>query len=306
MFNFTTACNYAKINHDDHLTSKWTLIPYAITFLLGVPGNSAVIWVTGFKMERNVHTMSFLYLAVADLTYCLSLPFWMVNVALRGSWLRYDILYMLPLVSIVFNGSVSILMLTLISIFRCLAVTRPIWFHQHKTPRWVLAAFFGICGFCILICVIFLLYRKIEPYYGDMTWEMMRVTWSIFIFFVPVVIMTACCAFIGWRLHRNEFTKYRKPFRITMTVVAAFIASWLPLHSCSFAMFFFNYWVMDWNDIAMAMASLNSALNPFLYFFSGRDFRRVFSRSVVSSLRLAFQEENPEMQNDTPNQTTAL
>ncbi|XP_059805488.1 C3a anaphylatoxin chemotactic receptor-like [Hypanus sabinus] len=245
------AWNYARISHDDQLTSKWTLIPYAITFLLGVPGNSAVIWVTGFKMERDVHTMCFLYLAVADLTYCLTLPFWMVNVALRGTWLRIDIPYILLLCSIVFNG-------------------------------------------------------KIEPYYGPMTWEMMRVSWSIFIFVDPVEIMTACCASIGWRLHRDKFNKSRKPFCIIMTVVAAFIASWLPLHSCSFAMLFFSYWVMDWNDIAVALACFNSALNPFLYAFCGRDFRRVFRRSLITSLRLAFHEEDPEMQNDTPNQTTSL
>ncbi|XP_059805662.1 C3a anaphylatoxin chemotactic receptor-like [Hypanus sabinus] len=282
------------------------MIPYAITFLLGVPGNSAVIWVTGFKMERNIHIMSFLYLAVADLTYCLTLPFWMANVAQRGTWLRNDILYMLPLGSIIFSGSVSVFMLTLISIFRCLAVTRPLWFHQHNSLRWAHVTFLGVCGFSILLCMTALLYIKLEPDFDQKTWEMMRVIWAVFIFVFPVLIMTACCAFIGWRLHRDKFVKSKKPVRLMMTVVAAFIASWLPLHSCSFAMLFFNYSFLIWNDVATAVACFSSALNPFLYVFTGRDFRQVFRRSLASSLRLAFSEEEPEMRNDPPSRTNSL
>ncbi|XP_072884224.1 fMet-Leu-Phe receptor-like [Hemitrygon akajei] len=304
LFNHTTAWNYTSKLPDFPSVSKLTMIPYAITFLLGVPGNSAVIWVTGFMMERRIYTTCFLYLAVADLICCLTLPFWMVEIALRGKWILDYVQITLLLSAIVFNGSVSVFMLTLISILRCIAITQPIWFYQYMRLRWVHAAFFGSCVLSILVSMVVLLYGKIAPYLGHKAWDIMRVTWAILIFVIPVVIMTICCALISLKLHREMFTKSRKPVRLIMIVVAAFIASWLPLHSCSFASFFFDYYARSWNDVVIALACFNSALNPFLYVFIGRDFRQVFRRSLASSLRLAFLEEEAEFRTDPPNPTS--
>ncbi|XP_072102361.1 fMet-Leu-Phe receptor-like [Mobula birostris] len=304
--NLTAGSNYTSKHPDLPLVSKWTTIPYTITFLLGVPGNSAAIWVTGFKMDRSIYTTCFLYLAVADLICCLIIPFWMVVFALPDMGLsnyRWDI----SLESaIAFNGSVRVFILTLISILRCIAVTRPIWFYQHMRLRWVYAAFFGVSGLSILFCITVLLNGKIALYIGPRTWDMKRVTWAIIIFVLPVVIMTICCALIGLQLHRDKFTQSRNPIRLTMTVVAAFIASWLPFHSSSFASFFFDCDVRSSDAVTIPLAFFNSALNPFLYVFTGSDFRQVFRRSLASSLRLAFSEEAPEFRTDTPNPTIRL
>ncbi|XP_059805485.1 C3a anaphylatoxin chemotactic receptor-like [Hypanus sabinus] len=288
MCNHTTAGNNTS---NDPAVYKLTMISYVIAFLLGVPGNSAVIWVTGFKMERKIHTTCFLNLAVADIICCLTLPFWIVDVARQGT-LNFDDLHLTLLFSaIVYNGSISVFMLTVISIVRCIAVTQPVWYYQHMKLRWVHTAFTVVCGLSILACMITLLYNKIKHYFGQMTGDILKVTWAVLIFVIPVVIMTICCALIGLKLHRDKFNKSRKPIRLILIMFAAFIASWLPYYCTSFASVFFNYCAQSWNYIAIAMASFNSALNPFLYVFTGRDFRQVFRRSLASSLRLAFLEE---------------
>lgn len=50
------------------------LIIYLAVFLVGVPGNALVVWVTAFEARRTVNAVWFLNLAVADLLSCLALP----------------------------------------------------------------------------------------------------------------------------------------------------------------------------------------------------------------------------------------
>ncbi|XP_051864938.1 C3a anaphylatoxin chemotactic receptor-like [Pristis pectinata] len=270
-------------------TVLFTIIT-ALTFLLGVPGNGAVVWVTGFKMKRSVHTVCFLNLAVADLTYCLTLPFQPAAVLVQ-SWRRIHVLWNFLLCAVTLNMSASIFLLTLISISRCLAVTRPIWFRQRLPLAWVRAACFGAWGLAFLTCLPHLLIEQIFQYLGDKTGVTLEVTWAVLIFSLPVVIMAACYLLIARELRGDQFAQSRKPVRLIVTVVAAFIVCWLPNTVCRLLQAFSQPVSWDWTFITFGVASFNSALNPLLYVFVGRDFRQVFRRSLPASLRLTFAEE---------------
>ncbi|XP_051864934.1 C3a anaphylatoxin chemotactic receptor-like [Pristis pectinata] len=267
-----------------------SLIFYTISFLLGVPGNGAVVWVTGFKMKRNVHTVCFLNLAVADLTYCLTLPLQLAGFSVE-SWRRDHLLQMFLLCAVNINMSSSIFLLTLISISRCLAVTRPIWFLQHLRLAWVRAACYGAWGLAFLTCLPYLLSPQIFPYLGIKISAAFLLTRVVFTFCLPVVIMAACYLLICRELRWDRFAQSRKPVRLIVTVVAAFIVCWLPITVCRLFLAFSQPVPLDLIVIAFAIASFNSALNPLLYVFVGRDFRQVFRRSLAASLRLAFTEE---------------
>ncbi|XP_072884211.1 C3a anaphylatoxin chemotactic receptor-like [Hemitrygon akajei] len=264
--------------------STLSIFVYALTFMLGVPGNGAVIWVTGFKMKRSVNTLWFLNLAVADLT------FQMANVALRNSWPTDNVLCKLLPSAIVLNMYAIVFLLTMISIDRCLAVTRPVWSQTHRSLPWVRAACLGAWVFAFLMSLPTLLTRKmyIDPefnltyctlnytrtYFGDQTREVVE------------------------KLQRGKFaksSKTRKPVRLIAVVVAAFFLCWLPYHICGLAQAFSKHpeaWV--WDSFSVGLASFNRALNPILYVFAGHDFRQVFRRSLSTSLRLAFAEERTE------------
>ncbi|XP_051901526.1 formyl peptide receptor-related sequence 3-like [Pristis pectinata] len=119
-------------------------------------------------MKRTVHTVCYLNLAVADLTYCLTLPILVASLIVQGSWRKNQLLRMFVLCAVTLNASASIFLLTLISIFRCLAITRPIWFRQHPGLAWVRAACFGAWGLAFLLCLP-VLSRQTAPYLGDKT-----------------------------------------------------------------------------------------------------------------------------------------
>ncbi|XP_072102539.1 C3a anaphylatoxin chemotactic receptor-like [Mobula birostris] len=287
-------------SHSLQASTILSMITFAITFLLGVPGNSAVIWVTGFKIKSNVHSVCFLNLAVADLTFCLTLPFWMVNVALRGSWVKDDIAFKLLLFCISFNGSASVFLLTVISIFRCLSVTQPVWFRLHLSQCWARVVCSAAWAFAFLICLIALLHKKLKQHFGERTWDMLKVVWAVVIFVIPALIMVVCYFLIVRKLPADNFSKSRKSVRLILTVVVVFIISWFPYHTCSAAIYFFKYFSLLWHDLALSMAFFNSALNPLLYVFVGRKFRHVFKRSLANSLHLAFAELEPELENNLP------
>ncbi|XP_072102771.1 fMet-Leu-Phe receptor-like [Mobula birostris] len=261
-----------------------------LTVLLGVPSNGAVIWVTGFKMKINVCKVCFLNLAVADLIYCLCLPLYIILQLKRS----YFWLLVLPTMFLV--AFASLYLLCLISIYRCLAITRLIWFQQHLSLAWVRVTCFVVWVIAIVIFMLVFLSR----YFFECALH-----WIAFTFAHPhLIIMTICYALVGWRLQGARFAESRKPIRLIMTAIAAFMICWLP--STLYALIS-NYSMLrlsDWYILTEAPASFNTALNPLIYVFASSDFRQVFRRSTFASLQLAFTEHEPKGETETRNSTS--
>ncbi|XP_072884156.1 C3a anaphylatoxin chemotactic receptor-like [Hemitrygon akajei] len=280
-------------------TSVMTMVIFILTFLLGVPGNGAVICVIGFKMKSKVHTVCFLNLALADLIYCLTLPFTMANFVLIYSGYKPYFFWKFIEDVMFLNASASTYMLSMISICRCLAITRPIWYQQHLSPTWIRATRFGVWILAFIMRLPVLLLRDwkkestvLEPF------------WFVFIFGLPFVIMITCYFLAGWRLQGNRFANSKKPVHLIITVVVSFMICWIPNAVCDLVSTFSTPIHQDWSLFTVALASFNSALNPILYVFAGREFHQVFRRSLLASLHLAFAEQRLELVTQT--QTSKL
>ncbi|MEJ1279894.1 C3a anaphylatoxin chemotactic receptor [Cricetulus griseus] len=138
-----------------------SMILLCLTCLLGLPGNGLVLWVAGLKMKRTVNTVWFLHLTLADFLCCLSLPFSLAHLILRGYWPYGLFLCKLIPSIIVLNMFASVFLLTAISLDRCLVVHKPIWCQNHRNVRTALA----ICG-CVwvvafVMCVPVFVYRDL-------------------------------------------------------------------------------------------------------------------------------------------------
>ncbi|XP_072102757.1 N-formyl peptide receptor 3-like [Mobula birostris] len=274
--------------------SVMSMVILILTFLLGVPGNGAVIWVTGFKMKGNAHTVCFLNLAVANLTFCLFLPFLMADT----TQLRVSESLSVFIRSIMFlSVFASIYLLFLISIYRCLAILRPIWFQQHLSFACVRVTCFMVWITAIAMCLPLFFPRYLSE---------RIIIWTIFIFGLPSVIMITCYSLVGWRLHGNRFAKARKPIRLIVTAVSTFVICCLPVTLCTLLRNFSESVSRDWLIFTEALASFNSSLNPFVYVFASSNFRQVIRRSLFASLLLAFTEHElkGETQNRNPTSNT--
>lgn len=139
---------------------------FIIVFIIGIPGNGLVIWVAGLKMKRSVTTVWFLNLAVADIICCLSLPFFIVHLALHEHWpYGWFLCKVIPSV-IIFTMFASVFLLVAISIDRCLLVMKPVWCQNHRTVKFMLLICGGIWILAFIFCCPVFYYRETSTYDG--------------------------------------------------------------------------------------------------------------------------------------------
>ncbi|NWT03314.1 C3AR protein, partial [Mionectes macconnelli] len=139
---------------------------FTIVFIIGIPGNGLVIWVAGLKMKRSVNTVWFLNLAVADIMCCLSLPFFIVHLALHEHWpYGWFLCKVIPSV-IIFTMFASVFLLVAISIDRCLLVMKPVWCQNHRTVKFISLICSGIWILAFIFCCPVFYYRETSTYDG--------------------------------------------------------------------------------------------------------------------------------------------
>ncbi|KAL7879096.1 hypothetical protein AOLI_G00100700 [Acnodon oligacanthus] len=283
---------------------------YIIVFLLGVPGNSLVVWVTAFRMPRSVNALWFLNLAIADLLCCLSLPLIMVPLAQDKHWpfglvackLVHGLLYMLMYC--------SVLLLVLISLDRWLLVSRPTWCQNWRSPRYAIWV-------CLVVWMLALVISI--PQFNEMAekrlgskiicegiYDTLLETWSITVFrflvgfFMPFVVICISHWMVYQRASRGpgkrQNQRSARTLRVILAVVLSFFLCWLPLHIMDFLQVAVQKNIAIQHDLllvrmlALCLAYFNSCLNPLLYVCLGRGFRESLTKSLRSVLHFASEE----------------
>lgn len=290
------------------------LVLYGLVFLLGVPGNAVVVWVTGFCMPHSVTSLWFLNLALADLLCCLSLPLLMVPLAQDDHW-RFGPLACTLVKSLFYLVMYcSVLNLVLISLDRWLMVSRPIWCQNKRRPK--LAAFACIAVWCLaLVGSIpqFVFTREIKA--GEDKRECLTVytllnAWLVtslrFLvgFFLPFLAIVVC----HWVVYRRAEsgisrgrTRSKKTLRVIVAVVVSFFLCWLPLHIADFLLLVTprsspnSPKLYMAHVLALCLAYFNSCLNPLLYVCLGRGFKDSLNRSLRNALNFISEEPTPRV-----------
>ncbi|KAI6061312.1 C5a anaphylatoxin chemotactic receptor 1 [Aix galericulata] len=291
-----------------------SLALYTIIFLLGVLGNAAVIWVSGFELRRTVNGVWFLNLAVADLLCCLALPFLALPLAQDHHWPLGGFACKLVPSLTVLNMFASVLLLTAISADRCALVTRPVWCQNHRTlgvargacaAAWVLAFLLTLPSFIFravrrdaisekTTCV--LEYTTVGRH-QRLTELLVAVSRFIFGFLVPFVVISACYGLLLARVHSKRFARSKKATRLVLVVIVSFFACWLPFHVVGlilastppYTALFKSAVAAD--PVATGVAYINSCINPVIYVVMGQDFKDKCQRSWRAVLRGVMSED---------------
>ncbi|XP_068103972.1 C5a anaphylatoxin chemotactic receptor 1-like [Hyperolius riggenbachi] len=292
--------------------TDWVAIAmYVIVFLLGVPGNGLVLWVTIFGMKRTVHTVWFINLAVADLLCCLSLPVVIMEVIL-GHWpLGLFACKVIPSLLLV-NMYASVLILTVISIDRCIMVLIPVWCHMNRTLKkayvacvviWFLAFLMSSPSFvfrytnqetgenvtCGFNYVLVLKHKqKVEDFIGSYR--------LLLGFVIPFLVITVCYSLLLRRI-MIRFNQCTKSLKVALIVIVGFFICWLPYHVVililatneSMSALFIATNKIYTSFIALAF--VNSCINPVIYGYMGQDYKGKFGRSVNARLKDALEED---------------
>ncbi|XP_044525469.1 P2Y purinoceptor 2-like [Gracilinanus agilis] len=274
-------------------------VTYSVVFVLGLPLNALVLWLSWCRTKR--WTCSTIYLSnlmVADLLYIASLPFLIINYSLADQWPFGELLCRLVRFLFYTNMYGSILLLTCISVHRFLGVCYPIRSLAYRTRRLARigsAASWALVVVQVLPTLIFsetgssdgqtVCYDLSSPEnFGHFFVYGMVLTFSGFA--VPSLVILLCYSLMVKSLARREeagagvgTAARAKSIRTILLVCGLFTLCFGPFHVTRSVYFFIRLQAVQncplLTTVSAAykvwrpLVSLNSCLNPVLFFLSG-------------------------------------
>ncbi|XP_072462485.1 proteinase-activated receptor 3 [Notamacropus eugenii] len=273
-----------------YLTSSLStkLIPaiYIVVFAVGVSANTATLWMLYFQAKSISMNIFYINLSVADLLFCVTLPFKIAYHLHGNNWIFGEV--MCRMTTAVFYGNMycTTLLLACISISRYLAVVHPFTYRGLKKRTYAMLAC-SLVWVALFLCMVPLFITK-QVYYLDQlgistchdvhnTWEMMspfHLYYFIFLAFVgfviPLVVIIFCYTSIIWTLKAYD-QKWFWYIKVSLLILVIFTICFTPsnlllithhvnYHNNNVDDLYFSYL------IALCLGSLNSCLDPFLYF----------------------------------------
>lgn len=284
------------ISSINQVNSIGVVIAYIIVFFLGVMGNSVVMFaVCTMKKHKTSTDMYLMQLAIADLLFSLTLPFW-ANYVNESNWVFGT--FLCKLLSGVQEAAfyTCVFLLACISVDRYMAIVKATQFlsKQHHVVRAVCVLVW--LGATVLSLPIVIQREALQlsgnmHCYENVTAEKMddwrfglRIVRHILGFFFPLTVMLVCYGCTVVTLFRSRNSQKHKAMRVILCVVLAFIICWLPNNLAEFVDTLLRGGLIndtchnrDNVNVAMyvtqALAFMHCAINPILYAFVGKKFR---------------------------------
>ncbi|XP_077789761.1 mas-related G-protein coupled receptor member H-like [Podarcis muralis] len=265
---------------------------------VGFLGNGTVIWLLGFRIRRKPFTTYILNLAVADFAFLLSLQF--------HTFISFpdDVLDSIDECLFSFTYNTGQLLLTAISIDRCVSVLFPIW-HWCVRPThlsttvcaliWVLSCLLSIVLY-ILKLTSFLIsddifHRIITAYFqflltGLLCLPLMTIS--------TVILFSKVC-------FKSHPRKRGRLLTVILLTLLFFLMLAFPLNAIHLSELIVGLNIPIPSHYAYLCASLNSCVNPLLYFLVGRKKGGQSRESLLVILqRVLNEEENDRQEMDPP------
>uniref|UniRef100_A0A8C5MFV0 P2Y purinoceptor 4 n=1 Tax=Leptobrachium leishanense TaxID=445787 RepID=A0A8C5MFV0_9ANUR len=292
--------NNLKFRCDLNEDVKYILLPvfYGIVFCIGFTLNVLTVYIYIFKIRpwKTINVFMF-NLAVSDLIYVLSLPLLIYYYSQESVWPFTNVIC--KLVRFLFYTSLycSILFLLSISIYRFVAICHPIQYLRWSHPRYA-----RIASLVIWIIVVGMQspiwYFVSTSQSGnntvcpDTTSEDLFGQFVIFsavnlslLFCVPFVVILICYSNIVYVLFKPNTNISRtgrskvKSVKMVIVVLLVFVVCFLPFHVTRTLFYFYRNRDLECSTLSVIslaytvtrpLASLNSCIDPILYFLVWR------------------------------------
>ncbi|XP_076023925.1 C-X-C chemokine receptor type 1 [Genypterus blacodes] len=281
------------------LSSLALMITYIIVFVFSMLGNSVVVFVVcDMKKSRASTDIYLMNLAMADILFCLTLPFWAIYV--HSGWVFGN--FMCKFLSAVQESSIygGVFLLVCISIDRYFAIvraTRTLTSH-HRLVRLVCGGVWLVAS--VLSLPVAIQRESIPPReeggqmicYENLTGES-SAHWRVGIrflrhtlgFFLPLLVMAFCYGWTVVTLFHTRTQQKHKAMRVILAVVLAFLLCWLPHNIIVLIDTLMRGGTLGFGTcevrgrvglalhVTQVFAFAHCAVNPVLYAFIGQKFR---------------------------------
>ncbi|XP_043926502.1 uracil nucleotide/cysteinyl leukotriene receptor [Protopterus annectens] len=292
---------------------------YLLDFILAFLGNTLALWIFIYDHKSGTPANIFLmHLAVADLSYVLTLPLRLVYHLTAGHWpfgelaCRFTgfLFYLNMYASIYFMAYISVdRFFAIVYPVKSITVRKPLHAHLASITLWVLV---GVAMAPLLataqtiqvnnVTICLQLYREKAS---------RRALASLAIAFtIPFIVILFSYLMIVQSLKRgNRIEKHLKDKAIQMIslVLAIFLVCFVPYHVNRFVyILLYDGASCDMqrilalsNRITSCLTSLNGALDPVLYFFVAEKFRETFRRLICGNRPQTLSQNNEAKTNES-------
>ncbi|XP_006868028.1 PREDICTED: P2Y purinoceptor 1-like [Chrysochloris asiatica] len=286
---------------------------YILVFIIGFLGNSVAIWMFVFHMKPWSGISVYMFnLALADFLYVLTLPALIFYYFNKTDWIFGDVMCKLQRFIFHVNLYGSILFLTCISAHRYSGVVYPLKSLGRLKKK--NAVYISVLVWLTVVVGIspILFYSGTglrtnkTTCYDTTSDEYLRsyfiysMCTTVAMFCVPLVLILGCYGLIVKALIYNDLDNSplrRKSIYLVIIVLTVFAVSYIPFHVMKTMnlrarldiqtpeMCDFNDRVYATYQVTRGLASLNSCVDPILYFLAGDTFRRRLSRATRKASR---------------------
>nr|XP_046260795.1 C-X-C chemokine receptor type 1 [Scatophagus argus] len=317
-------------------SSLGLMITYIIVFVFSMVGNSVVVYVVCYMKKGRTSTDIYLmHLALADLLFSLTLPFWAIDA--HSGWIFGN--FLCKVLSGFQEASVysGVFLLACISVDRHFAIVRArrVLSSHHLLVKVVCSVVWLVAGLLSLPHAIqkqsmhavdldqTICYENLTGESSDHWRVSIRVLRHTMGFFLPLLVMTVC---YGWTLvtlfHTRSHQKH-KAIRVILAVVFTFVLCWLPYNvtvlidtlirggtlevgTCET-----QYRVEVTLNVTQMLAFMHCAVNPVLYAFIGQKFRNqllsaLYKNGLISNrVRMVYRKGSVNSAGSTKSRLTS-
>ncbi|XP_058034476.1 proto-oncogene Mas-like [Ahaetulla prasina] len=251
----------------DNLTRNLLNGFIALICILGLVGNGTTIYLLAFSIKRNPFTTFILNLSIADFGVIISL----ITAAICASVFtlshqtyRINAFFFLLFEFFFFTYSASQFLLTAISLDRCVAVHFPLWHRCHRPPYLsrLVCGLIWILSF--LLSMVHFILHQTRTYGSSPLFYQLIVNGLLC---TPLMVVSTVTLWIHMRskMQRNQ----RKLLTTILLALLFFLLFSLPMNVFYGIKYFVSYNPLLLT-IGVGCATLNSSINPLLYFLVGR------------------------------------
>lgn len=286
------------------LTTVFLPIIYIIVFAVSLPLNGMAIWVFLFRTKKKHPAAIYMAnLALSDLLFVVWIPLKIAYHFNGNDWIFGEALCKVLVGFFYANMYCSILFITCLSVQRYWAIAHPLS-HQRKNNKIATGISIAIWVFIWLTTIPLYLYEQtakirnpnittchdvniitdLENPFSDVKYPFFYFTFMwVFVFLIPtvVIIVAYVCLLrtLGDSMMDESATKNRrKAVLLIVTVLVTFLVCFVP----SNIMLLIHYSLLKngvmnngyaFYIVTLCLASLNSCLDPLIYYYVSEDFR---------------------------------
>ncbi|KAI5144367.1 proteinase-activated receptor 3 [Manis pentadactyla] len=268
------------------------LIPtvYILVFVVGVPANAATLWMLFFRTRSVCTTIFYTNLAIADFLFCVTLPFKIAYHLNGNNWVFGEGLCRATTVVFYGNMYCSILLLACISISRYLAIVHPFIYRGLPQRTYALltcglvwaTVFLYMLPFFILKQEYYLVHQDITTCHdvhniceSSSPFQLYYfISLAFFGFLVPFVVIVYCYSAIIRTLNAYDH-RWLWYMKASLLILVIFTICFAP-SNIILIIHHANYYHHTTDGLyfiyltALCLGSLNSCLDPFLYFLMSK------------------------------------